>query len=125
MGFLLCSVFFPSWTQGQLKIRKHSIVQTEALQEKSYSSQRSKKENSQGSERVEKNPFLKSSFHSFSPDTSGKPTVPGRVTAAAAGRAYKLVRKRALITGPVVPRVQDESQSFFLSLALSLCPFTT
>lgn len=125
MGFLLCSVFFPSWIQRQLKIRKHSIVQTEALQEKSYSSQRSKKENSQGSERVGKNPFLKSSFHSFSPDTSGKPTVPGRVPAAAAGQAYKLVRKRALITGPVVPRVQDESQSFFLSRALSLCRFTT
>lgn len=33
------------------------MVQTEALQEKSYSSQRSKKENSQGSERVEKTHF--------------------------------------------------------------------
>lgn len=105
---------------------EETTVQTEALQEKSYSSQRSKKENSQGSERVEKNPFLKSSFHSFSVDTSGKPTVPWRVTAVASGQAYKIVRKRALIIGPVVPRVQDEFQTFFFfSLSLSLWPFTT
>lgn len=54
-------------------------------------------------------PFLKSSFHSFPVHTPGKPTVPRTVTAVAAGQAYKILRKRTLITGAVVPRAQDES----------------
>lgn len=124
MGFLLVLFilpiwYHPAWKQRQFKTSKYSLGANRKHSKKSpLLPVRGAKKDFKGSERVKKILFLKFSFHSCPVHNLCKPAVAGMAIAVAAGRASKILKRGhfSLITGAMVPRVQNESQCFFFSL---------